>query len=93
MKVKNVNGTVTRSCKCGSWIEHWRNFSNQTATICRAKGCSRKDIVGAHAKKCYSTDEKEYIVPFCNFHNQQADCIELVDGTILTPANKNNTCN
>lgn len=92
MKVKNINGTATRSCKCGSWIEHWRNFSNQTATICRAKGCSRKDIVGAHVKKCNSTDNYEYIVPFCNFHNQQSDCIELVDGTVLTPANKNNTC-
>lgn len=92
MKVKNVNGTADRSCRCGSWIAHWRNYSNQTATICRAKGCSRNDIVGAHVKKCNSTDNKEYIVPFCNFHNQQGDCIEIIDGTILTPANKNLTC-
>jgi len=92
MIVKNVNGTSYRSCNCGSWIDHWRNFSNQTATICRAKGCSNKQIVGAHVKKSYSTDNKEYIVPFCNYHNHQTGNIELVEGTVLTPANKNLTC-
>lgn len=92
MKVKNINGTSSRSCNCGTWIEHWRNFSGQTATICRAKGCSNKDIVGAHVKKCNSVDENEYIVPFCRFHNSQSECIEINDGTVLTPANKNKTC-
>ena len=93
MKVKNIKGTTTRKCNCGSWIEHWRNYSNQSATICRAKGCSRHDIVGAHVKKCNSNDNHEYIVPFCKFHNQQTDCIEINDGTILTPANRAITCN
>jgi hypothetical protein len=89
MYVKNINGTAERSCKCDPWINLWRNFSGQTATICRAKGCSRKDIAGARVKKCFSDDEKEYVVPFCNYHHQQQNiCIELVAGTILTPANK-----
>ena len=92
MYVKNVNGTSSRSCKCGTWIEHWRNYSNQTATVCRAKGCTRKDIVGAHVIKTYAYDNKEYIVPFCKHHNKQTGSIELVVGTVLTPANKNGTC-
>lgn len=92
MKVKNMNGTSNLKCNCGTWIDHWHNFTNQTATRCRAKGCSRKDIVGAHVTKCNSTDGSTYIVPFCNFHNKQVGCIEINDGTELAPANKNYTC-
>jgi len=92
MKVKNLNGTKDLSCGCGSWIAHWRNFTKQTATICRAKGCSRNDIVGAHVNKCNSTDTKWYIVPFCKYHNKQGNCIEINNGTDLVPANKNYTC-
>ena len=95
MKVKNVSGTSERSCKCGSWIEHWNNFNKgQVATVCRAKGCSNKDIVGAHVKKITTGDNKEYIVPFCSSHNQQTNpkWIVLVSGTDLVPANKQKTC-
>lgn len=93
MKVININGTSGRKCNCGSWIEHWRNFSNQTATICRASGCSNQVIDGAHVKKYNSLDNKEYIVPFCKQHNQQKEgFIELVNGTVLVPANRNLTC-
>lgn len=93
MYVKNVNGTTDRSCKCGSWIQHWKNFSGQSATICRAKGCSNQNPLGAHVKK-NSEDNKEYIVPFCSAHNSQTTptWIELVLGTKLAPANKNDTC-
>ena len=51
MKVKNINGTSQTNCSCGSWLQHWRKYSNQNATICRASGCSRTDLVGAHVQK------------------------------------------
>ena len=56
MRVKNINGTSQTVCNCGSWLQHWRNFSNQQATICRALGCGRNDLVGAHVQKDVSYD-------------------------------------
>jgi len=92
MKVKNINGTSQNRCKCGSWIQHWRNYSGQTATECRARGCSRKDLLGAHVQKDVNYDNNWYIVPFCSEHNKTLGSIELVSGTNLVSANVRNTC-
>lgn len=93
MEVKNVNGTAGRRCKCGSWIEHWQNYSQRHANTCSAVGCNESTPLGAHVKKCNSLDNKEYIVPFCQKHNKTEGCIELVKDTVLAPANVNRTCN
>jgi hypothetical protein len=92
MKVKNINGTSHRSCNCTSWLDHWHKFSPGIATTCKAKGCSRTDVVGAHIKKCLGTDNLEYIIPFCKFHNKQEGCIEINTFVSLAPANKYFTC-
>ena len=94
MKVKNIKGTAGRSCDCLTWIQHWRNYNKgQTATTCKAKGCKKKKIVGAHVKK-RGGGEKEFIVPLCDDHNKQKTpkWIELRKGTKCAPANKNKTC-
>ncbi|NOQ75738.1 MAG: hypothetical protein GQ574_27270 [Crocinitomix sp.] len=92
MKVKNINGTSQNSCKCESWIKHWRNYSGQSATVCRVSGCTNKDIVGAHVQKSANYDNKWYIVPFCNSHNKSKISVDLVSGTKLVSANVKNTC-
>lgn len=92
MKVKNINGTAQRTCRCGSWLQHWRNYSGQTATTCRAKGCSRTDLLGAHVQKDVTYDFSWYIVPFCSAHNHAKGSIELVAGTNLVSANVSQTC-
>ncbi len=92
MKVKNINGTSQNRCSCGSWIQHWRNYSGQTATVCRAKGCSGTNLVGAHVQKEVSYDNNWYIVPFCHTHNMASGSVELVSGTNLVSANKSKTC-
>ena len=92
MRVKNINGTSQNKCSCGSWLQHWKNYSGQTARICRAKGCSSTDLLGAHVQKAVSYDSSWYIVPFCKAHNHAIGSIELVDGTRLVSANKNQTC-
>ena len=92
MRVTNINGTSQNKCSCGSWLQHWKNFSGQTATICRALGCSRTDLVGAHVQKDVNYDDKWYIVPFCNSHNRSTGSVELVAGTNLVSANKSLTC-
>lgn len=69
-KVENINGTSDTECKCGSWIQHWKNFSIQTATYCSEESCIETDLEGAHVQKANSTDQSWYIVPLCGKHNQ-----------------------
>lgn len=92
MKVKNINGTSQHKCACGSWLKHWHRFSGQSATICRAKGCTRNDLVGAHVQKNVTYDYSWYIVPFCNKHNKSSLKVELVNGTKLIEARKTTNC-
>jgi hypothetical protein len=92
MKVKNINGTSQNKCKCGSWLQHWRNYSGQSATICRALGCSGSPLVGAHVQKDVSYDNSWYIVPLCHSHNKISASLELVSGTVLVSANVKQTC-
>ena len=92
MKVKNINGTSQHKCFCGSWLQRWKNYSGQTANVCRALGCSRTDLLGAHVQKDVKYDNSWHIVPFCNGHNHASGFIELVAGTVLVSANKSQTC-
>lgn len=92
MRVKNINGTSQNTCRCGTWLQHWRNLSGQYTVTCRALGCSRIDISGAHVQKDNSDDNRWYIVPFCVLHNRASHLVELEAGTALVSANKKETC-
>lgn len=92
MTVQNLKGTSNKKCKCKSWLNHWHIYSSGVATICKAAGCSRTDIVGAHVKKCGGSDYSEYIIPFCKLHNKQEGCVEINKFVSLVPANMNATC-
>ena len=92
MVVRNINGTAAKNCNCGSWIRHWEKYTRGSANQCRASGCGRSDIVGAHVIKPHSTDDRTYIVPFCRGHNNQSGNITLNATAQMAPANKQNTC-
>jgi len=92
MKVKNINGTSQNKCKCGSWLQHWKNHGGFDVKYCREAKCTNTDLVGAHVQKAVSTDKSWYIVPLCNSHNQSEDILELVQNTTLVSANKSETC-
>ena len=94
MKVKNINGTSDNACKCGSWLEHWKNYSKQDLPkYCSEKTCTGKPEVGAHVQKDNSTDESWYIVPFCYTHNAKTgESLEIVESVKLVSANVNETC-
>jgi len=91
-KIKNINGTSQNKCSCGSWLQHWKNYSNQSVTYCSEKSCTDKKLLGAHVQKANSTDEKWYIVPLCAEHNKSVGVIEIVDSVKLVSANKKETC-
>ena len=92
MKVYNINGTSDNTCKCGSWKQHWINFSGQKwPKCCCEKNCSNSAEVGAHVQKVNGS-MRWYIVPFCKKHNNKAQSLEILDSTILVPANRSETC-
>ena len=101
MKIKNINGTSDTTCACGSWLNHWKKSSGQTApTYCPStssldkltKSCVNKDLVGAHVQRADSSDDKWYIYPLCNAHNQYTGVLEVSDTYKLVSANKQETC-
>lgn len=91
MKVRNINGTSSLSCPCGTWIAHWRKFSGKSQTYCSEKTCLKTELVGAHVQKV-GADNSWYIVPLCSGHNQKAESIELIDDAVLVSAVKNSNC-
>jgi len=94
MKVKNINGTSQKTCKCGSWLDHWKNFSGQSLpTYCPAVGCLEKAEVGAHVQKDSPTDSSWYIVPLCKKHNAETGkSLDIGDWVKLVSANVSETC-
>jgi hypothetical protein len=91
-KVTNINGTSDTTCECGSWLQHWKNFSGQIVTFCSEKNCTNKDIVGAHVQKANSTNKSWYIIPLCQSHNKSTSDLETVESCTLVSANKKETC-
>ena len=83
---KNKNGTAERSCKCGSWKEHWeKNSSSPWPTICSAYDCNNRAEVGAHVIN--SACRGEWIVPLCKACNNKSDEFSLKASTALIVSN------
>jgi hypothetical protein len=94
LKLRNINGTSGNTCSCGSWLEHWKNFSGQPPPIfCPAERCIEKPEVGAHVQKDNSPDDGWYIVPLCKTHSAETDeSLTISDSVNLVSANVGRTC-
>lgn len=95
MKITNVKGTAGLTCSCGSWLDHWKNFSGQPVSYCSEIKCLNKQLVGAHVRKAGllgAVDPSVYIVPLCDTHNQTEGEIEISDATALVSADPSKTC-
>jgi hypothetical protein len=94
MKVNNINGTSAKTCKCGSWLDHWKKFSGESLpTYCPEATCARKPEVGAHVQKDSATDNSWYIIPLCKIHNAETGkSLDISDSTTLVSANVSETC-
>ncbi len=90
---KNKKGTAQRSCKCGSWKQHWINCSRRKwPATCSVLGCSNIATLGAHI---YNTDPKvtgEYIIPACDKCNSLNGEFSLKKDAYPVSANKQATC-
>jgi hypothetical protein len=91
---KNKGGTASRPvCKCGSWKNHWTNYSGQKwPNICSVDGCQEEAEVGAHIRN--PDVEGEYIAPFCSSCNTAGTDTNftLRTGINLVSANRSETC-
>lgn len=94
MKVNNINGTSYTTCKCGSWLDHWKNFSRQVVpNYCPTYGCIERPEVGAHVQKENSSDRSWYIVPLCKKCNAKTGgSLEIDNNISLVSANVSLTC-
>lgn len=94
MKVKNINGTSDNTCKCGSWLDHWKKFSRQSVpTYCPETTYTGKPEVGAHVQKDSVSDNAWYIIPLCKTHNAMTGkALTVSDSIALASADVANTC-
>lgn len=92
-KIKNINGTSVNTCKCGSWLEHWKKYSNQDVDYCSEITClNNVDLVGAHVQIANSTEMSWYIIPLCKTHNAYTGEMDIVANRAMVLANKKLTC-
>lgn len=88
---KNKASTSDRICKCGSWQEHWINFSkNSWPRECSISNCKNKATLGAHVIN--SSIKGERIIPTCASCNKLSGEFRLKNGEILVLANHSETC-
>lgn len=94
MRVTNINGTTDNTCRCGSWLDHWKRFSGQQApALCPEVRCLRATEVGAHVQLASGLDRSWYIVPLCSEHNAQTrQSLDISDAIKLVSANVAATC-
>ena len=91
---KNKKGTGERSCKCGSWRNHWLRFSPEPwPTKCAVDGCNNAATLGAHIFLSGTmSPDNEYIIPTCDSCNKLESQFSVKSGTIFVPANRKKTC-
>jgi hypothetical protein len=90
---KNKGGTADRSCKCGSWKQHWLYGTKKDwPGKCFVEGCTNKAEVGAHIHN--PNVKGEYIAPFCTSCNAKGteSIFTLKDVSMLFSANQSETC-
>lgn len=87
----NKNATSNRTCTCGTWKQHWINFSNKEwPKSCSVKGCTNNATLGAHVINKTVSGEK--IVPMCSSCNSQSYEFSLKGATGIPSANISKTC-
>ncbi|WP_156908007.1 hypothetical protein [Desulfovibrio cuneatus] len=90
---KHKGGTSDRKCTCGTWKEHWLNFSKKSwPSFCSVAFCSNAAEVGAHVTN--QNSDKEWIVPTCKVCNAKStqETFDLSGSVTLVPANQAETC-
>ena len=94
MKVKNINMAGIKTCKCKTWLEHWKNFSGKSLpAYCSEVSCIGKPEYGACVQKDIPADTNWYVIPLCRDHNnKKGETIDIMGFIKLVPADVKETC-
>ena len=77
----NMRNTSERTCSCGSWKDHWKNYSgHRWPATCSVEGCFAEPVLGAHVKR--DNDASGYIVPMCDSCNKKSEHFALKSSVI-----------
>jgi hypothetical protein len=92
MRVKKLLETPNAGCRCGSWLQHWDNFSRQKANFCMVLGCDGKPEVGGLV--CRETEpEQVCVVPLCRSCAAKVGTeLDIVNTVNLVPVSLEDTC-
>lgn len=90
---RNATGTSNLEYKCGSWKQHWLNYSGikEWPYYCSVRGCMNRAEFGLHVYNP-RVSRTVYIVPGCNSCNHRIDTFSIEEGTQLAFSNKSQTC-
>ena len=82
------------NCACGTWLDHWKKFSGQSAPVlCPAFMCVDKIEVGVPVQKEGATGQSTYILPVCKRHSSQpGESTTVNDYFPLVSTNVSETC-
>ena len=88
---KNKNDSADKSCRCGTWKNHWLNYANKSwPSFCAVYGCVHSPTLGALIYNAVITGE--YIVPMCHSCNGLNVTFNLNEGVTPIGANKSEVC-
>ncbi|HUI46972.1 MAG TPA: hypothetical protein VL122_13425 [Nitrospirota bacterium] len=87
----NKGGTADRACSCGTWKQHWINFSEKAwPASCSVERCSNLPTIGGHVIN--PSVDGERIVPMCDSCNKLSGTFTLKGGVSVPSANQSQTC-
>lgn len=91
--IVKLYGAVENTCCCGSWLEHWKQYSGQRANYCVVTGCGGRPEAGGHVQERGTMDENVYVIPLCRACNdKKGQEMVIFDGVNLVPVNLAETC-
>lgn len=87
----NAGETPADDCRCGSWKQHWMNFSRHDwPETCSVSGCSKRATFAGHVVNPEA--EGEYVLPLCAVCIVRQSPFALKPDAEVVPANRIITC-
>jgi len=93
MIIVHIQDPPPAPCHCGTWLQHWRNFSVLPLPIhCQEAFCRERPELGAVVKSSDDKDSNFYVVPLCKWHSQAKASLEISSFSTLVPADALHNC-
>lgn len=89
--VHNTAGTEC-NCGCGSWLNHWERYAEQTPVLCSNLFCMGDAETGGFVIKEGDTETVRYVIPLCVPCTEKPDPFVIRPSTRFIPAAKKMNC-